>query len=1088
MRFFAILITCLLWFNINFAQIGQPFIVNFSPEQYRGEGQIWAITQDENGLMYFGGNSGMYYYDGETWETYDFGHAQNFVVRSLGVIGDTLVYGSVGSLGFLLPQAVGFRQIDLALELDSVTSHALADVWDVAVAGDVAVFSSDTMIFRYNPHFDPKFKLLFSHPAGFTFLSEVDGKVYFSTYRRLYRYDPETDMLDSFKTGQIMPWHFLPYKGDTLFLMSHQGFFLFDFGSGKLLKDKTFDRAAKVILPEFPYNMEYLPKYGVYVFATIKNGIYFVDHQGNIIKTLDKSKGLASQTIQSLYVDKSGNLWAGTSSGISLMNLSLPFEVFDERNGLEGVPYSALLLDSTWLMGTNTDFFTYNQNTQKFVQVNTEDGLGIQQVFLIDTVRFSDNTVHILTMANSGLFEYKDGSLELVSRNGSYSFHHSKLYGDTIYEIRKYDLYAIPYNKGKFEESRKRYSFDDFYRLLGFDKQGRLWLLSQLDDKLSYFDLKENKVHIVGKNIVINGTLDLDGKYIFTSEGGLYEFDAERDTLVVSDIDLNKYLRGKDVIVLDKINDSVYIAVINKKLSTSIYEFRRRSGELTVDSNIFEILPKVTDFYHDKNQVLFVTDQGFIKYRLEYDFDPAPRCKPIIRKITIDDDSVVYNSTTADFDSVFRFPYKYNSLIIEYAMPSYFAGKPVEFSYYLEGGRQKKWSDWSTDYKKEFSNLREGTYVFHLRARNQFMKQTREISFSFRIYPPWYRTIGAYIIYVLLAGLIIWGIVKLNERRLRLENERLEQIIKMRTAEIEQQKEELKAQAENLREVNQLLVEKNEEIRQILESLKEANKKISDQNNHIRSSIEYAQKIQKAIISRQNLFQLFFDEYFVFFRPKEIVSGDFYWTDYIDGRLYVAVADCTGHGVPGAFMSMLSYALLSQIVAKSKNLTTADILELLRKEIIKIMVSKESNNIIHRDGLDISLVAIDYEKKQIQFSGAYNPLVIIRDGELMEIKAVKASIGYSRKLKPFKVENIDIKEGDKVYMFTDGYLDQYGGNNNTKFFRRNFYKLLLDISGYPMERQREILEQVFDDWKNGHIQIDDVTVVGFKISIKRFSS
>ncbi len=1081
-KIFTLLIIILLTIpKPSLAQTGQPYITNFSSDIYHGSGQIWAITQGANGLMYFAGNNGIYIYDGLKWQNFRFGNVPAFIVRSLAANGDSLFFGSAGKFGILLPKNIGFETIWLSDSLDSTLTAGLADIWDIEAAGNAAVFTSDSMIFRYNPNFSPQVKLIVKNPHGFTFASKVGGKIFFSSSNFVYRYNPKNDKVDSFKINRLRPWHILPYSQDTVLLVSHQGLFLYSLKDSSIVKSGIFKKAGAYILPLFPYSAIYLPNYKLYAIGTVKGGIIFVNKKGQIIKILDKSKGIIAQTVQSLFLDKAGNLWAGTSAGISVINLSLPFEIFDERNGITGVPYSLLPLDTMVYLGTNTDFFRYDKTKKKFVAVYTPEGKSVQQVFGIYDAKFSDNTHKVLVSSNLGLFEYASRKLIFLTNDAQYFIEQFPQFPDTIYTINDKKLYKIEYKNGHLLTPQLKKIFYNHYFIFLGTHRNNIWLDDNYTSTIAFLNVKSNKLTIVNhKNLIVKGFIDYDtSKVILGTDKGLYEYSYTENKLKPCRCIFSKYLNGKPIAGLEKINDSTYLVLFSYELKTKAAFIKLRKDTAIIDSSIFEPLPITGDIETTDKSLWFITEKNVIKFRLGK-YNIKPLFKPVIRKIIINGDSVIFDGTQLPKHYKFVLPYKYNFITIEYSLPSFFNSSKIKFSTSLKGSKEEEWTQWSSDTKREFTNLWEGKYNFSVKARNEFGQETLPTSIEFEILPPWYRTIWAYIFYILILGFFIYFIVKLNARRLEKEKQRLEHLVKLRTVEIEQQKEEIKTQAENLREINQILMEKNEEINQILENLQEANQKITAQNQSIKSSIEYAQKIQNAIILRHNLFDKFFDEYFIFYRPKDIVSGDFYWIDKVRGRIFVAVADCTGHGVPGAFMGMLSYALLTQIVMQYSE-STSKILEKLREEIINYLVPKKDKAMIHRDGMDISLIAIDYENRTIEFSGAYANAVMFKNDNFIELKAVKASIGYSRKLAPFKSEFIEFEKGDKIYMFTDGYLDQFGGPDNQKFYRRNFYKLLQEIHNMTMEEQLKIVQTTFEKWKNGYKQTDDVTVIGFKL-------
>lgn len=287
---------------------------------------------------------------------------------------------------------------------------------------------------------------------------------------------------------------------------------------------------------------------------------------------------------------------------------------------------------------------------------------------------------------------------------------------------------------------------------------------------------------------------------------------------------------------------------------------------------------------------------------------------------------------------------------------------------------------------------------------------------------------------------------------------------------------------------NQLLKDQNMEIERQKKEIEEQRDLANKQKKRITDSIQYAQRIQKAVLPQQETLAQNLNEYFILYRPKAIVSGDFYWINRKDNLLIVAAADCTGHGVPGAFMSMLGVAYLNEIVNKISinkhisSLNTDEILNQLREMVITSLHQKGSID-EPKDGMDISLAIIDYEKKKLQFSGANNPIYIIRNNELMHLKADKMPVSYHQKMNvPFTRQEFNLKINDRIYFFSDGYIDQFGGDKGMKFLAKNFRDLLMDIHQKTMDEQHKILNKTFEEWKGKRAQVDDVLLIGMKFT------
>jgi len=277
-----------------------------------------------------------------------------------------------------------------------------------------------------------------------------------------------------------------------------------------------------------------------------------------------------------------------------------------------------------------------------------------------------------------------------------------------------------------------------------------------------------------------------------------------------------------------------------------------------------------------------------------------------------------------------------------------------------------------------------------------------------------------------------------------------------------------------IEEINSDLEVKNSEIVLQKEIIEQKNQSITD-------SIQYASRIQNAVLPPLNFLSDWGVENFIFFKPKDIVSGDFYWGFRKKGRIYIAAADCTGHGVPGGFMSMLGNAFLNEILITSEIATASEILDKLRDEIIRALRQKGIMGEA-RDGMDISIAIIDRKTDYIQYAGANNPLYHIRDGELTRYQADRMPIGiHVKEIAPFTNHKINVKKGDLIYLFSDGFADQFGGENGKKFMYRQFQEVLTSGSGLPMNEQVKQLDETFKNWRGEHDQVDDVLVIGFKI-------
>ncbi|OFY61786.1 MAG: hypothetical protein A2V64_04655 [Bacteroidetes bacterium RBG_13_43_22] len=257
-------------------------------------------------------------------------------------------------------------------------------------------------------------------------------------------------------------------------------------------------------------------------------------------------------------------------------------------------------------------------------------------------------------------------------------------------------------------------------------------------------------------------------------------------------------------------------------------------------------------------------------------------------------------------------------------------------------------------------------------------------------------------------------------------------------------------------------------------------KEIEDKNKLIKYSIDYAHTIQAAVLKASMDGSDFFPEQFCLILPKDIVSGDFYWFHRIDNKLLAGVFDCTGHGIPGAFMSILGVTLLNETVIRERIDTPHLILTRLREKIIEALGQKGTYLEV-KDGMDGSLISYDLTNRTLVYSGAFNPMYLIRDNKIIEFMGDRMTLSYQNNIFDFSRQEIKTRPDDLVYLFTDGFVDQFGGQEEKKFLRAQFKQALLKIHKHPLEVQKKMLLDTYHIWKGSGEQVDDITVVGLKL-------
>jgi serine phosphatase RsbU (regulator of sigma subunit) len=475
------------------------------------------------------------------------------------------------------------------------------------------------------------------------------------------------------------------------------------------------------------------------------------------------------------------------------------------------------------------------------------------------------------------------------------------------------------------------------------------------------------------------------------------------------------------------------------------------SGKFYLDYKLLKRVRELTAkcFLVDTDAVFIGTNDGLIEYNTHH-LSRDYKFNTFISKITQNNDTAKF---VENYCQGLAFPqpeFAYNGFDIRFfaAASDYYDKNELEFSYYLEG-KDTGYCEWDKNSRIMYNSLHEGHYVFHLKCRNILGTEGNPITFAFTVLPPWYRTYWAYALYLLGSVALIWFIVQYNTRRLKEQNIKLENIITERTKEIEHQKEE-----------------------------------IEHKNQEITDSINYAKRIQQAILPPVNEILKVWKDVFVFYQPKDIVSGDFYWFYRInDHEMLIACADCTGHGVPGGFMSMICSDKLNDAVKETHD--PAKILFHVNNNVKKALRQTEtSDENVNKDGMEISLVRINFQTSKVWYAGANRPLWMLKKSatEIEEVKPTKASIAsFTPSDFEYQGHELQLEKNDLVYMTSDGYPDQFGGQDGKKFMTKNFKKLILSIKDLGIREQESTVRNVINQWKEGYEQVDDLLVIAFKL-------
>lgn len=634
----------------------------------------------------------------------------------------------------------------------------------------------------------------------------------------------------------------------------------------------------------------------------------------------------------------------------------------------------------------------------------------------------------LLTTTNTGLYQIVNKHVDTII-NGRYV--------NCIAASKDSGNYWIGTNTGilsvKFEDKSfvVNNPFDEFknpvYSLIE-DRQNNLWLGSE---NIAYripidsIDFKVyHKYSFLNDYPEIINVREENSKPVFYLSSGVYGYDEENNIMY------------KKPLFPNFIPDSKYIfsqnniSWISKDDNWMFVRDSLSCGNLITD--YLNLFPDIQNIHVDSlNNLWVITGDNRLYKIVKTDAHFRHNFDIFIKQIA---NAQGYRYPISDLS----LKYNENALGFEIAAPFFIVDHSAQFQYIVEG-LTRNWTIWNNKPVIELPYIPPGKYVLEIRAKNILNDVSPVHSFKFSVTPPFWQSMWFFVIAIVFIVIAIYLLIKRRERKLHLENIHLEIKVMERTEEIRKQKQ-----------------------------------KIMD-------SIAYARRIQNAILPPDEIISEILPDHFIFNQPKDVVSGDYYWITQKEQKIYVAVADCTGHGVPGAFLSMLGISFLNEIVNKKYINKAHQMLGRLRESIITSLhqTGKEGEA---QDGMDIALCIIDKQNMKVEFAGAYNPMYLIRNKELVIIKADRMPIGifHRRALKPFTNHEMEIKEGDQIYMFSDGYVDQ-SNMQNKKFLTSRFKQLLVDNCDKPMEEQNEILKQTIDDWKGEKQQIDDILVMGIKI-------
>ena len=1064
-------------------------LYNYSTKTYSAAPQNWAIIQDKRGVLYVANNEGILEYDGVSWRLIKVPNETN--VRSLAIDKSGKIYvGASGEFGYLEPDINGnMHYVSLLSYLDK-NDKDFADVYNTLVTNEGVYFQTINKIFRWNGE---KIKVWNAEPEKiFHCIFYVNGNL-FARVRGVGLMQFINDNLKIIKGGEIFSdesvYSMIPFKKtppeDMLLLTKKKGLFLMkpapkenSSDEPEFLLENFKTQIDPFLLENTSYNL--ISANFFYSIATVTKGIAEIDEYGLLKGFLNKEIGLQDETVYSQYSDASNNLWLATDNGISKVNITSPITSFSHKNGLDGTVQSLVRHNNILFAATNIGVFAlhpgYITNGSSFSYASFEKLRSTDEPCW-DLLSFrSGKYSTLLGVASENIFAIDDqlNKKEILNCR-PWMIYQSKFDPSRVFIGLENGIASIYWDGSKWLEEANIQELKEGVYSITEDNNGALWLGQQANG-VTRIKFKNNNRKARRTQDEITATIsrfdtssglpdgvvgveNVNGKILFGTENGIYVFTT--GNRFIQDASFASIFTDKSRqiyhIAYDTASKNIWLETYLNDKHKFEFGFLKKEGNNYL-WNITPFLPYsdeiVHTVFHDDSITWFGGAGGLYRYDPKINNKDTIPYNTIIRKITIGKDSTIFNGTFFDSSKVSSLiqnqslipdlRFINNSIIFEFSSLNLTNENADLYKYYLEGFNTD-WTNWKHETKAVYTNLPEGKYFFHVKAKNIFNQESQEAVYEFTVLPPWYRTWWAYICYVILSGGFVVGVVTISTRGLKA-------IIRERTAEIVEQKEQ-----------------------------------IEYKNRNITDSINYAKRIQEAILPSFDLIRKRFPENFIVYKPKDIVAGDFYWFSEKDKKFLIAACDCTGHGVPGAFMSLIGYSLLNEVILEKSITEPAFALDVMKKGIIKSLGQKGQEG-EQKDGMDMSLISLEVileNNKAIHklcYAGANNALYIVRRGQLIELNADKMPIGiYLGIDRPFSKKEMLLEQGDTIYLFTDGYADQFGGEQGKKFTKKRFKDMLLKMQDEDLAAQKNILEKTLNDWSGTQQQVDDILVMGIRI-------
>lgn len=1090
----------------NAQELGRYPIHNFNHRDYAGHSQNWAIVQDQRGLIYAANNQGVIEFDGSDWRHISINGALS---RCLDIDNEGRIWvGGQDELGYLAADSLGsIKYYSLVNKLPSfcaplgLVRQVFATKEGIYFCSNqflVLIKGSNVRVWKPKTFFHRTFfamgKLFINQPEyGLTYLKNDSLKLL-----------PQSDFLSKKPLYLI-----LPYSKNKL-LVGTQSDGLYLYNTDALRPDTLINKDSiinsfkteddKFFKENFIYSNITLPN-GDIAIGTFRKGVVIIDKKGKIVRKINQSSNLQDESVWYLYLDNQDNLWMALNNGISYTTINSQLTSWDESSGLRGSLQSVIRFNNSIYISTNIGIF--RKVNEEFKEVS-----GINKYsFKLFNTSLNNNRSSLLVGAIDGIYRIDgDNATKIENCNyTAYTFFTSRVFPNIIYAGLSDGVGVLRYQNGKWLFLGKFEGTKGPVFSLTEDQFGYLWFSHRYKgvhrcNVVNPYQLVLEQIKTFDK-LPFSPKCDdmaislIDASIKISTDKGLCRFDYKNECFLPDSslgVEFTDGKTGIRILNQDK-KGNLWFEVykdnpnrwIERALKFPDKTYRRIPAQ-------FRIIPDMifNSVLSEDNDVNWIAAyDGLYRYNGSINSSDQTIIKLLIRRVLANQTKLIFNGASpstnngSDFRNtnfsqtntiVQKLNSSDNSIILYFSSPFFGQNQKMKYSYILEG-YDKGWSDWSTDQKKEYTNLPSGNYKFIVKARNVFDIESPIASYSFFIKSPWFKSPLAFVLYILILIGFVWIFVTIKTNLLKGSNVRLQALVKDRTKELILFQEEI--------------IEKNEELMQQKEEMQVQRDELHEQNRQTVASLEYAKTIQQAILPDLCILKDRL-EHFIIYKPKDVVSGDFYWMSRLISKskqtekIFIAVVDCTGHGVPGAFMSMIGSRMLSEIVNERKIYNPADILTELNISVNQALRQDVSESF---DGMDVSICLIEHKISNqyiITFAGANRMLYYYQQGvhKIHTLRGNRKTIGgIMPDVDPEFVNNrIYLSPGDMIFLNTDGIVDQ-NNENRKKYTASRFHTSLLANIEKPMNELSDEVYKAFEDFKGNAFQRDDITVLGLRL-------